>query len=205
MIEVFTSNTANGQKVHIALEECGFDYKLHDVNMKGGEHQSPQFLAMNPAGKIPVMVDPDGPGGASVTLAQSMAICLYLFEKAGKLIPTDPVERARMYQFMALVSADVSAAFSGNYNFKFMDPNEGALAYYQRQAHRGLKALDARLAESPYFAGAEYTAADVIAYPVAATSIKALIPNLDDYPNLQRWAKVVGDRPAVQRGMAAGA
>ncbi len=205
MIEVFTSNTANGQKVHLALEECALDYKLHDVNMGAGEHQTPEFLARNPAGKIPVMVDSDGPGGKTVTLAQSMAICLYLFEKTGRLIPADPVERARMYQFMALISADISAAFSGLYWFKNVEVNDQAIAYYSRQAHRGLKALDAQLADHEYLAGANYSAADVLAYPVAATSIKNLIPNLDDYPNLKRWAATVGARPAVQRGMAAGA
>lgn len=207
MIDLYTSNTANGQKVHIVLEECGLEYKLHDVKLVAGEHQSESFLAMNPAGKIPVIVDHDGPGGQTVTMAQSMAICLYLCEKTGKLLPTDLVQRAAMFQFLALASADVGAAFSGLWWSKFGEkpPVEPAIAYFSRQAHRNLKALDTRLGESPFLAGPDYTVADALAYPVAATSIKNLMADLSDYPNLDRWAKEVGARPAVQRGMAAGA
>jgi GST-like protein len=203
MIDLFTSATANGQKVSIMLEECGLDYRVHVVDMAAGDHLAPAFLALNPAGKIPVIVDTDGPGGRQVTLAQSMAIVLYLAEKTGKLMPADPGERAEAYRYMSLVASDVSAAFSGIFAFSVLHPEPGAAAFFRAQAQRQLRVLDQRLAESPYLAGKAFSVADILAYPVAATSSKLLADGIADYPNLSRWAAEIGARPAVRRGMEA--
>ena len=203
MIDLFTSATANGQKVSVMLEECGLDYRVHVVDMVAGDHLSPSFLALNPAGKIPVIVDTEGPGGRQVALAQSMAIVLYLAEKTGKLMPVDPGERAEAYRYMSLVASDASAAFSGLFVFTVLQPEPGAAAYFRAQAERQLRVLDQRLAETPYLAGQTFSVADLLAYPVAATSSKMLPGGIADYPNLSRWAAAIGTRPAVRRGMEA--
>jgi GST-like protein len=205
MIDLYTTGTANGQKVSIMLEECGLDYSVHLVDLPAGEHLSQSFLAINPAGKIPVIIDTDGPGGKPITLAQTLAITLYLAEKSHSLMPQDPHERAEAYRYMALVSSDVSAAFSGLFVFGFMHPNSEAVDYFRAQADRQLLVLEKRLAESPYLAGGTFSAADILAYPVAASSSKLLPNGLADYPNLRRWADGIGARPTVQRGMAAAA
>ena len=203
MIDLFTSATANGQKVSVMLEECGLDYRVRLIDLTAGEHLAPAFLTLNPAGKIPAIVDHDGPGGQPFSLAQSLAIILYLAEKTGRLMPTDPRARAEAYRYMALVSSDVSAAFSGLFMFSVLQPDPGPAAYFHAQAERQLRVLDQRLGESPYLAGPVFSAADIVAYPVAASSSKMLSGGIADYPHLTRWAAEIGARPAVRRGMEA--
>jgi GST-like protein len=201
MIELFTSSTANGQKVSIMLEECGLEYRTHIVDLKAGDHLAASFLAMNPAGKIPVITDSEGPDGEPFTLTQTSAIALYLAEKTGRLLPADPRERAEAYRYMALVASDVSAAFSGIFIFSVLTPEPAPASYFITQAERQLRVLDQRLGESRYLAGEAYSIADVLAYPVAASSSKLLPRGIADYPALKRWADEVGARPAVRRGM----
>lgn len=203
MIDLYTSATANGQKVSIMLEECGLAYRVHIIDLAAGDHLAPSFLALNPAGKIPVIVDPDGPDGQSFTLAQSLAIVLYLAEKTGRLLPSDPRERAEAYRYMALVASDASAAFAGTFIFSVLHPDPGPATHFRAQAERQLRILDRRLAESPYLAGPTVSVADMLAYPVAATSSKLLPDGIADYPALRRWAEEIGARPAVRRGMEA--
>jgi GST-like protein len=205
MIDFYTSATANGQKVAIMLEECGLDYVPHIVDLSKGEHKSEAFLKLNPGGKIPAIVDSDGPGGETLMLSQSMAIILYLAEKTGLFLPSDARARAEVYRYMSIVSTDISAAFTGMFIFGVMAPQPGPfpLEFFQSQAERQLRLLDQRLAESRYLAGDEYSAADIIAYPVASTSSNMLPNKLTGYDHLRRWADEVGARPAVQRGLMA--
>jgi GST-like protein len=203
MIELFTSGTANGQKISIMLEECGLEYHTHIVDLAAGDHLAAPFLAINPSGKIPVITDSDGPGGEPFTLAQTFAIALYLAEKTGRLLPANPRERAEAYRYMALVASDISAAFSGIFVFSVLIPEAVPVGYFIAQAERQLRVLDQRLDASRYLAGETYSIADVLAYPVAASSSKLLPQGIADYPALQRWADEVGARPAVRRGMQA--
>ena len=94
MIDLYAAGTSNGMRARIALEECGLPYTLNFIDLAKGENKTPQFLAMNPNGQIPVIVDHDGPGGKPVTLSQSTAILLYCAEKSGKFLPKDPAARA---------------------------------------------------------------------------------------------------------------
>ena len=96
MIDLYTANSSNGQRAAIILEECGLSHRVHKYDLFKGEHKNPEFLAINPAGSIPVIVDSDGPGGMPITLAQSCAILLYASEKTGKFMPgTSPTGRWR--------------------------------------------------------------------------------------------------------------
>ena len=93
MIDLYAAGTSNGMRARMALEECGLPYTFHRIDLTKGEHKTPQFLAMNPFGQIPVLVDSDGPGGKPVTLHQSTAILLYAAEKSGKHLPKDLAAR----------------------------------------------------------------------------------------------------------------
>ncbi len=95
MIELYAFPTPNSVKVTIMLEEVGADYRLTRINIRSGEQKTPEFLALNPNGKIPVIVDSEGPGGGPITIVESAAILIYLAEKFGKLIPTDPAHAER--------------------------------------------------------------------------------------------------------------
>jgi GST-like protein len=111
MIDLYAAGTSNGMRARIALEECGLAYQLHPVNLDKGENRTPQFLAMNPMGQIPVIVDREGPGGKPVTLSQSSAILLYAAEKSGKFLPRDPAARPAMLQALMSASTDVTPTF----------------------------------------------------------------------------------------------
>jgi GST-like protein len=207
MIELYTAGTANGQKVSIMLEECGLPYNPHIVNFAAGEHLSPPFITLNPAGKIPAIVDPEGPNGEPFALSQTLAIVLYLAEKSGKFVPKDIWERAEAYRYMSLVASDISGAFTGLFVFTHMHPQSTTqvVDHFQAQAARNLRVLDKRLGDSPFLAGNAYSVADILAYPVAASSVKGLPEQLGPYPNLRRWSEEIAERPGVKRGMAVGA
>ena len=102
MIELYSANTPNGLKVPIALEELGVDYRLIKVNLSHGEQKRPAFLALNPNGRIPVLVDLDGPGAQPLNLAESGAILLYLAQKHGALLPQEPREYQRAMEYLFL-------------------------------------------------------------------------------------------------------
>ena len=93
MIDLYAAGTSNGMRARIALEECGLTYNFHPIDLDKGENKTPQFLAMNPIGQIPVIVDNEGPGGKPVTMSQSSAILMYCAEKSGKFLPKDPADR----------------------------------------------------------------------------------------------------------------
>ena len=111
MIDVYTALTPNGIKVPIVLEELGLEYRVIPVNLAAGEQSRPEFLALNPNGRIPAIVDHQGPGGRTVSLFESGAILLYLAEKAGGLLPRDPVERLRAMEYLFLQVASVGPTF----------------------------------------------------------------------------------------------
>src|SRR4029079_8549606 len=108
MIDLYAAGTSNGMRARIALEECGLAYTLHPINIQKGEQKAPQFLAMNPNGQIPVIVDREGPGGKPVTLSQSTAILMYCAEKSGKFMPKDPAARPAVLQALMNASTDVT-------------------------------------------------------------------------------------------------
>src|SRR5256885_16084383 len=98
MIDLYAAGTSNGMRARIAVEECGLAYRFHPIDIQKGEQKLPGFLAMNPMGQIPVLVDNEGPGGKPLTLSQSTAILVYCAEKSGRFLPRDPAARAAMLQ-----------------------------------------------------------------------------------------------------------
>jgi GSH-dependent disulfide-bond oxidoreductase len=203
MIDLHTTPTANGYKASIMLEETGLPYRVHDYDLTKGEHLAPAYLAINPVGRMPTIVDNEG-AGAPVTVYGTAAILLYLAEKSGRFLSRELASRARVYQWVGIVASDIGPAFTGQFVFNVLAPHKDAWAieHYNKLCARLLAPMEAQLARTPYLAGDEYSIADIIAYPVAANSMKRFPGSLDGHPNIARWAAQVGARPAVQRGMA---
>jgi len=206
MIELHTTPTANGLKASIMLEETGLDYRVQKYDLVKGENFKPEFLAINPVARIPAIVDHDVQGDEPLAVYGTAAILLYLAEKSGKLMPQNSVARAKVFQWLGIVQSDIGAAYTGQFVFNVMAPERipWALEFFEAQCIRMVSVLEQQLGKSRHVAGPEYTIADVIAYPVATVSMTKHPGNLDDFPNLRRWAEQVSQRPAVQRGMLVG-
>lgn len=202
MIRLYTAATPNGQKAAIMLEEVGLPYEKYLVDLSKGAQREPDYLAINPNGKIPAIVDLDAAGGAPITVFESGAILIYLAEKTGQLLPTGLLGRFATLEWLMFQMAGVGPMF-GQAGFwtRNKESVPPALARYKGEAERLLGVLEIRLADSPYLAGPDYTIADVATWPwIGALSFIGL--DLEPYPVLRRWHSIIGDRPAVQRGMA---
>lgn len=204
MIDLYTVPTANGQRASIMLEEVGLPYTVHVIDFAAAGHQAPTFLAINPLGMAPAMVDRDGPGGKPINVFETLAICYYLADKTGKLLPKDGVARVEAHKWAAMVAADLGPAFAGQYYFKIaaQPPVAYGVDLYETRAKRFLQTMDDRLADNAYLAGADYTIADVMAYPSATSSAARMDEGIAAYPHVGRWVEKVGARAAVKKGMA---
>ncbi len=201
MIDFYTFATSNGQRAAIALEECAQPYQVHWIDLMKGEQKSPDFLKINPAGAIPVIIDAEGPGGKALTLSQSAAILVYLAEKTGRFIPADPVRRLMALQWVFQATTDAARASSAIFLVSTLVPEKipGNTAFFEQQCLRYLRSADAHLAGREYLAD-ELSIADFALYPVYAVR-KALIDQAGDLPHLTRWGKALAARPAVVRAM----
>ncbi len=203
MIDLYTFSTSNGQRAAIMLEECGLPYRVHKVDLTKGEHRTPQFLNINPAGAIPAIIDPEGPGGAPLTLTQSAAIMLYAAEKTGRFLPGDPLRRAMALQYLMLAVTDVARASTSVFLCSAIVPDKSPanVAYFEEQTLRYLRVADARLAGREFLAD-ELSVADFALYPLFAAR-KALVERAGDLQELTRWGAAMAMRPGVARGMHA--
>ena len=203
MIDVWTWPTPNGHKVHIALEELMLPYCAVPVNIGAGDQFKPEFLAITPNHRIPAIVDPDGPGGLPLPLFESGAILIYLAEKTGKLMPSDPVQRLVCLQWLMFQMGGVGPMF-GQYNhFATYAPEKlpYAIERYNNEVKRLHRVLEKRLAEAPYLAGPDYSIADIATFAWVRNPDRRGI-DLADYPSVARWHDAIAARPAVQRGVA---
>ncbi|WP_233839223.1 glutathione S-transferase family protein [Paraburkholderia sp. ZP32-5] len=200
-VELFGAQTGNCIRAAIALEEAGIPYVVRHVDLGRGEQRQAEFLSLNPAGKVPVMID-DTDAAAPMVLSQSNAIMLYAMEKApGRLLPADgAAERAvaleRYFYFVTDVIGPSHAAFYLKYQ-RMTD----AAAALQSLAVRRLADAERFVAQSPFIAGDQFTIADIAAFTIAG-SMQAELESLS-LPNLGRWFRDVAARPAVARGYRA--
>ncbi|AMR67929.1 glutathione S-transferase family protein [Aquipseudomonas alcaligenes] len=203
MIELYSANTPNGLKVPIALEELGVEYHLVKVNLSQGEQKRPAFLALNPNGRIPVLVDLDGPGAQPLNLAESGAILLYLAQKHGALLPQDPVEYQRAMEYLFLQVASVGPMFgqAGWFLRSAPEPVPLAIERYRNESLRLTALLDERLAEVPWLAGSSYSIADIMHFSWLRIADYAGV-DLDQFPHVRAWVERISARPAVQRALA---
>lgn len=199
MIELFGDATGNSTRAAIALEESGLRYKPRKITLARGEHRSPEYLRLNPTGRVPTLVDAEGPTDERFVLTQSNAIMLYIAEKSGTLLPSSGVERTRALEWFFFFVTDViapslqafvlsrdSAADHGKAVHRL---NERALALYEH--------VERRLADKPFLAGSAFTLADIAGYTITT----AIEPQLQwgALPLTRRWLERVGARPAIQR------
>jgi len=203
MIDFYSAATSNGQRAAIMLEECGAPYTLQKLDLFAGEQRKPEFLAINPAGTIPAIVDRDGPGGKPLALAQSAAIMLYLAAKTGRFLPEDAALRAQALQWVFQATTDTAASSMAIFLLsRFVpDKSEANVGYFEERTLRQLRVADQRLADREYLAG-ELSVADFALYPICVVR-RPLVDRAGDLPNLARWAAALAERPGVQRGMAA--
>ncbi len=202
MIEFYYWPTPNGHKVSVALEELGLPYETHAVNILRGEQAEPAFLAVNPNRKIPAIVDPEGPGGAPITLFESGAILVYLAEKAGRFWPADPRARHLVNQWLMFQVGNVGPMFGQCGHFKGYAPERipYAIDRYTHETLRLYGVMDERLAEVEYLAG-DYSIADMATWPWVRVRWFHEI-DLSAFPRVERWYETIAARPAVQRGVA---
>jgi GST-like protein len=200
MIELFGDATGNSARAAIALEESGLAYEPRKVTLARGEHRAAEYLQINPTGRVPTLIDSDGPAGEPLVLTQSNAIMLYIAEKGGTLLPSNGVERARALEWLCFFVTDVIApslqAFvlsrdaTAAHGDAVQRLNERALALYEH--------VDRRLVDRPFLAGSTFTLADIAGYTIT-TALEAQL-QWDALPHVRRWFERVGARPAVQRG-----
>jgi len=202
-IDLYTWSTPNGRKVSIALEELGLDYRVHPIDIGKGDQFAPDFLKISPNNKIPAIVDPEGPDGAPISIFESGAILLYLSEKTGKLMPTEPRARVAAMEWIMWQMGNFGPMLGQAHHFRRFAPEQipYAVERYSKEAARLYGVMDKRLGEAAYLAGDAYSMADIITYPWAARHPWQGI-ELADYPNVKRWYDELSARPAVQRGMA---
>lgn len=205
MLTLYTIATGNGYRASIMLEECGLDYEVKTLNLAEREQKSPEFLKINPAGKLPALVDPEGPDGQPVMLGETLAIALYLCEKTGKLMPATAAGRAQAWQWAAITATGFGQALAGTFFAKTLDEaaHQKIITKYAEDIDLLLASMDQALAQRPYLAGDTYSFADVLAFPVCGAVIQPMFgKSLEPYPAIRRWQAEIAARPAVIRGLA---
>ena len=198
MLTVYAFATPNSVKIPIALEELGLSYDLRPVNIRKGEQKSPAYVALNPNAKVPLLVDGD------LILPESGAILIHLAEKTGRLLPTDPVARARTFEWLFVQLSGTGPAFgqAGYWQKLASDRNDAAIARYSSEAERLADLIDAHLSRSQWFAGDAFTIADIAHFGRFWRRDFAGI-DFEGRPHLARWYAATEARPAVHRGIAA--
>ncbi|KMO28741.1 glutathione S-transferase [Methylobacterium variabile] len=208
-IQLYSWPTPNGVKVSIALEELGLPYEAHAVNIGKNETWTPEFLSLNPNGKIPAILDPAGPGGKPLALFESGAILLYLAEKTGRLIPSDPAGRYETAQWVFFQMAAVGPMFGQlGYFHKFAGreiEDKRPLARYRDESKRLLGVLETRLAGRDWIMGEAYTIADIallgwVRNLIGFYEARELV-DFDALTHVPAWLERGLARPAVQRGL----
>ena len=208
-IQLYSLNTPNGVKVSIMLEETGLPYEPHLVDIMQDESHTAEFLALNPNGKIPAIIDPHGPGGAPLALFESGAILMYLAEKSGQFIPADPARRWETIQWVFFQMASIGPMFGqvGFFN-KFAGKayeDKRPLQRYVDESKRLLGVLDDRLEGRHWLMGDDYTIADIATLGwvdnlITFYEARALV-DYDRFANVAGWLERGLARPAVQRGL----
>lgn len=208
MIRFYFHPTPNPAKVALFLEETGLPYEMIPVDTSRGEQHLPFFRAINPNGKVPAIVDTDGPGSKAVRVFDSTAILIYLAEKTGELLGA-PKSRSELLSWLLFIASGLGP-FSGQaVHFQFVAPEGLAYAVnrYRREAQRHYQVLNDHLADREFIVGDTYTIADISAWgwlDRASRVLKAADDPLGPYPHLKRLFEKVDARPAATRARAVG-
>jgi GSH-dependent disulfide-bond oxidoreductase len=200
MLDLFAAGTPNGKKITIFLEEAGLAYALHKIDLGKGEQRTPEFLAKSPNGKIPALVDSDA-AGEPVTVFESGAILIYLAEKCGKFLSTEPHARAQTLAWLMFQMSAVGPMMGQAYFFQRAKNAEG-IARFDGEVRRIFGVLEGQLATHEYLAG-EYSIADMATYPWVSDSAMVGVDVPKEFPHIKAWLDRVAARPGVRKGVAA--
>jgi len=198
MMDLYTAATPNGHKVSIALEELGLPYTLRVLDLGAGEQKRPEFLAINPNGRIPALVDHDADDFA---VFESGACLMYLAEKTGQLMPADAKGRSRVVQWLMFQMGGVGPMMGqANVFFRYFPERiQSVIDRYQGESKRLFRVLDTHLQAHEFLAG-DYSIADIANWAWVRTHRWSGV-EIDDLPHLKRWRDQIRARPAVQRGI----
>ena len=208
-IQLYSLPTPNGVKISIMLEETGLAYEPHAIDIGKNESWTAEFLSLNPNGKIPAIIDPDGPGGEPLGLFESGAILQYLAEKSGQFLPADPARRYQTLQWLHFQIGGVGPMFGQvGYFWKFAGreiEDKRPLERYVNEAKRLLGVLETRLEGRSWMMGEEYTIADIALMGWVRNLVgfydAAEIVQYDALKSVPAWLERCLARPAVQRGL----
>jgi len=206
MIELHYWPTPNGHKITMFLEEAELDYTIHPINISGGDQFKPEFLAFSPNNRMPAIIDRDPADGREpVTVFESGAILLYLAEKRGRFLPADLRGRKTVTEWLFWQIGGLGPMAGQNHHFWAYAPEKipYAINRYVNETNRLYGVMDRRLAGCPFLAGADYSIADMAAYPWVVPW-KRQQQNLDDFASLRRWFDSIRERPATLRAYAKG-
>lgn len=198
LIDLYVAATPNGQRAVVALEEMQLAYNLHKFDLTTGDQKKADYLAINPHGRIPCIVDRSG--AEPVTMTQSWAICLYLAEKTGKFLPKDPVGRMRVIEWLFHIGTDVMSMHSAHGALQRHAPDKSSanIAWAEDRVRDALAYLDRRLQGQDYFAG-EISIADLAFYPVYNRRRGLVAEN--NMENLMGWGARMDARPGCKRAL----
>lgn len=204
-IELHYWPTPNGWKVSIMLEECGLPYTVHTVNIGKGDQFKPDFLDISPNNKMPAIIDPDGPGGAPISVFESGAILQYLGRKTRRFYPDEERARVEVEQWLFWQMAGVGPMAGQAHHFLIYAPEQipYAVERYTSEVTRLYGVMNRRLADREFLAG-EYSIADIATYPWAKMWERQG-QDISNFPHMRRWLEANAARPAVQRGIAVNA
>lgn len=198
-MDLYTFGTPNGQKIPIMLEELGIPYNVKKIDITKGEQKTPEFLKINPNGKIPALVD------EGVVIFESVAILIYLAEKYKKFLPASGPERYAVLEWALFQAAGVGPMLGQFGHFKVFAKEKipYAIERYQAEAHRLFEVLETQLSKNKFLAGETYSIADITTFPWIRAFEVFYKESIDaaKFPSLKRWMKEVGDRPAVRKGL----
>lgn len=207
-IQLYSLGTPNGQKVAIALEEMALPYEAHRIDIMAGDQFTDEFVAINPNSKIPAIVDPKGPGGLSLSVFESGAILIYLAEKSGQYLPTDPAARSECLQWLFFQVGGVGPMFGqfGHFYKYAKEKIPYGISRYQAETRRLLGVLEKQLEDQDFLIGEDYSIADMATFPWVGAldwgynAIELLQLN-SDFPNVIAWYDRCRQRPAAARGL----
>ena len=200
MIELYTSPTPNGYKTSVTLEELEIPYNVHVVNLMSGAQRKPEFLKLNPNGRIPVIVDTDND---NLAIMESGAQLIYLAEKAGKLLPTETNARSKVIQWLMFQMGGIGPMMGqANVFFRYWpgDPIQPVIDRYQNEGRRLFEVLETRLKDNEYLAD-DYSIADIANWCWVRTHRWSGIKT-EGLDGLERWMKMMDERPACKKGVA---
>ena len=200
MIELYTSPTPNGYKISVALEELDIPYNVHVVNLQSGDQKKPEFLKLNPNGRIPVIVDTDND---NLSIMESGAQLIYLAEKAGKLLPTETKARSKVMQWLMFQMGGIGPMMGQANVFSRYWPGEKiqpAIDRYQNEGRRLFEVMETRLKDNEYLAD-DFSIADIANWCWVRIYKWSGI-NIEGLDGLQRWMNTMEERPACKKGVS---